>query len=153
MTQMTQSSLSTQNKKLGARVMENTEHLAPLCQTHENVRLNTAGLTSEAIAAPTDAHRFDAPTSLRKLRERHNKKRRQRFQQSRLTQWRAEIVALRQAGASYREIKAWLSAEKRIKLAHTDVLRFLKKLPEICEVESTTMHDISEIAGEETDHA
>ncbi len=139
---MTEQTLQNQKLKIVAPATKNEGTPTPLCQTQKNTSFNTAGLGLEEVAAPTGKHQFDAPTSLRRLRERNNKKRRQR--------WRAEIVELRHAGASYREIKAWLGAEKRIKVEHTDVLRFLKKLPEM---QSTENSIVSELVEENENHA
>lgn len=54
------------------------------------------------------------------------------FHRSRLEKFRAELVALRNAGASYPELTIWLRQEKRIKMAHTTIMRYLKQLPEVC---------------------
>lgn len=119
------------NKKIGTPMGAKRPPAAPLCQTRKNARANTAGQGFVVVRAPIYVHQFDAPLSLQTVRLRRSKKRRQRFHRSRLTQWRAEIVELRQAGGSYREIKTWLAIEKRIKVSHTDILRFVKKLPEM----------------------
>ncbi|MCD6047081.1 MAG: hypothetical protein K0S08_728 [Gammaproteobacteria bacterium] len=148
--QMTEQTLQNQKQQTVVLATNNEEHPAPLCQTREIARINTAGLDLKKVAAPTGKHQFDAPTSLIRLRERNNKKRRQRYQQSRLSHWRAEIVELRKAGASYREIQAWLAAERRIKVEHTDVLRFLKKLPEM---QSTENNIVSKLVEENENHA
>ena len=147
---MTEQTLQNQKQQTVVLATNNEEYPDPLCQTRKNARINTARLGLESVAAPTSKHQFDAPTSLKQLRERNNKKRRQRYQQSRLSHWQAEIVELRNAGASYREIKAWLAVEKRIKVEHTDVLRFLKKLPEM---KSTENNILSELTGEDEGHA
>ena len=128
---MTEENNHDTSKKIGTSVRAKCLPAAPLCQTRKNARTNTAGQRFVAMRAPTDTHQFDAPLSLQALRLQRHKKRRQRFHRSRLTQWRAEIVELRQAGASYREIKMWLAMQKRITVSHTDVLRFVKKLPEM----------------------
>ncbi len=76
-------------------------------------------------------HHFNATTALEMVRERKKIQQRKSYSQSRLTKLRAELVALRQAGASYREITLWLRHHKRIKLTHTTVMRYLEKLPEL----------------------
>lgn len=52
------------------------------------------------------------------------------YRRSRLDRFRAELVGLRNSGASYPELALWLR-EKRIRVAHTTVMRFLVKLREV----------------------
>lgn len=73
---------------------------------------------------------FNAPEILQQLRQRQAIKRRRQFRHSRLMRVRAELVALRQAGGSYRELAAWLRQSHHIKIAHTSVMRYLTQLPE-----------------------
>ncbi len=49
----------------------------------------------------------------------------------RLRHHRAELVAMRRAGASYLSIAAWLRTEHRIRTTHTTVMRYLGSLPEM----------------------
>lgn len=56
---------------------------------------------------------------------------RRQYRRSRLTRYRAELVALRDSGASYPQLAQWLRSEKRIHVAHTTVMRFLHQLPEV----------------------
>ena len=79
-------------------------------------------------------HHFDATVSLKKVRELKSIRRRKLYQRSRLAKLRAELVLLRKEGASYREISLWLCQTQRIKMAHTTVMRYLKKLPETKEI-------------------
>lgn len=78
-------------------------------------------------------HHLNAPVLLNILRQQNKIRKRKLYTQSRLTKLRAELVALRQAGASYREISRWLRQQKRIKITHTTVMRYLEKLPEFKE--------------------
>lgn len=55
------------------------------------------------------------------------------YQNSRLTKLRAELVLLRNEGASFCEITLWLRKTKRIKVTHTTVMPYLEKLPELKE--------------------
>lgn len=73
---------------------------------------------------------FNAPEILQQIRQRQAIKRRRQFQYSRLTRVRAELVALRSAGGSYRELAQWLRQTHRIKVTHTTVMRYLTQLPE-----------------------
>lgn len=62
--------------------------------------------------------------------ERQRMNRRPRYRRSTLAQYRAEIVQLRQSGASLAEIQEWLS-QRRTKANRSTISRFLKKLPEL----------------------
>jgi IS30 family transposase len=74
---------------------------------------------------------FNAPNELAEIRNQRVARRRKTYQHSRLIKLRTEIVSLRKSGASFREIALWLRQTKRIKMAHTSVMRYLAKLPEI----------------------
>lgn len=50
---------------------------------------------------------------------------------SKLMQYRTELVALRKAGGSYRELVRWLRKAHRLKIDHTTVRRYLVQLPEL----------------------
>lgn len=76
-------------------------------------------------------HMIDAQAELDAVRRRREIARRKRFTRSRLDRFRAELVELRRAGASYPELAEWLRREKRTKVSHTTVMRFLKQLPEM----------------------
>lgn len=78
-------------------------------------------------------HHFDATVELKKIRHHKSLQRRKMYQKSRLTKLRAELVLLRNEGASFREITLWLRQTKRIKVTHTTVMRYLEKLPELKE--------------------
>lgn len=74
---------------------------------------------------------FDAKETLTNIQQYRRTIRRQRYARSKLQRYRAELVQLRQAGASYGDLIMWLKKEKRMKTTHTTVMRFLKKLPEM----------------------
>ncbi len=84
-------------------------------------------------------HPFNAPEILQQIRRRQAVKRRRQFQASRLTRVRAELVALRQAGGSYRELTHWLRQTHRIKVTHTSVMRYLAQLPECQEIKDAEL--------------
>lgn len=71
---------------------------------------------------------FDAPAELEKIRKRKIISRKKCYQFSRLKKLRTEIILLRETGASFREIRLWLRHTKRIKIAHTTIMRFLEKI-------------------------
>ena len=75
---------------------------------------------------------FDPDAALAALREhRAAAKRRRTWGKSRLVPYRAELVKLRAAGASFTELAEWLRREKRVKMDPSSVRRFLQKLPEL----------------------
>ena len=69
------------------------------------------------------------------LRDHRADARRKRHRPSKLARHRAELVALRQAGASYRELAHWLRRERRVRTDPTTIRRYLIQLPEVSEVE------------------
>lgn len=74
---------------------------------------------------------FNAAVELTALKEQRKTMRQKVYRKSRLTRYRAELVALKNAGASLNDIALWLRQKKRIKVSHTTVMRFLAKLPEL----------------------
>jgi len=78
-------------------------------------------------------HSIHAQEELARIRRHKALSRRKSYRVSRLSRFRAELVELRRAGASYPELAAWLRRQKRTKVSHTTVMRYLKKLPEMAE--------------------
>ena len=78
-------------------------------------------------------HPFDASSEIEELQQKRKTKRRKRYTPSQLKKYRAEIVALKKNGASYRLIAEWLALKKHLKVSHTTVIRFAKSLPELKE--------------------
>ncbi|HVV69580.1 MAG TPA: hypothetical protein VHE99_11225 [Gammaproteobacteria bacterium] len=76
---------------------------------------------------------FDVTHELEQVRSYKRLRKRKAYAKSRLNRCRAELVALRKAGASYRELVFWLRLNKRIKISHSSVQRYLVQLPEIQE--------------------
>lgn len=77
---------------------------------------------------------MDAPqakATLLAMRERKIDLRKVPFRHSTLHRWRAELVQLRLAGASYCELAEWLRSTKRRKYDPTTVRRYLIQLPEL----------------------
>lgn len=81
-------------------------------------------------------HLFNAADELTRIRELRTIRRRKTYTNSRLEKYRTELVTMRQHGASYRELTLWLKTH-RININHTNVMRYLKKLPEL--------HQLSEV--------
>lgn len=75
--------------------------------------------------------KFDAQAEIKKLRIRKQLSKKKHYHKSRLHCYRVELVQMRMNGASYPELALWLRLEKRIKVAHTTVMRYLQKLPEM----------------------
>ena len=74
---------------------------------------------------------MDATAELAAIRTRRRDLRRVAYRHSKLTRYRAKLVELRQAGASYRELARWLRTEKRRRIDPTTIRRFLVQLPEL----------------------
>lgn len=93
-------------------------------------------------------HQFDAAKTLQDIRNYRTICKRKAYQQSRLQKYRAEVVALRKQGGSFREIAMWLKKDKHCKVTHTTIMRYLKSLPEL---NLTTTKETKR--DEETNHA
>jgi hypothetical protein len=76
-------------------------------------------------------HHFDAPSELNCIRQYRNLRKRKAYQHSRLQKFRVELIGMRKAGGSFRELSLWLRKIKRIKVTHTTVMRYLAQLPEL----------------------
>lgn len=76
---------------------------------------------------------FNATTELEDIRHYRNIRKHKTYHLSRLAKCRAELVAMRKQGGSYRELALWLEKKKRMKVTHTTVMRYLAKLPELKE--------------------
>ena len=76
---------------------------------------------------------LNAQAELAALRARRTAAQRKTYRVSRLARYRAELVALRRAGASYPELAEWLRRKRRCKVHHTTVMRYLQGLPELQE--------------------
>lgn len=74
---------------------------------------------------------FDATEELDALRKRKALSRKRRFRKNRLERYRAELITLRQSGASYRELSDWIRMNKRWRVNHTVIRRWMIKLPEL----------------------
>lgn len=71
---------------------------------------------------------FDAAGVLLGIREsRAVRRKRITWGRSKLSKYRAELVLMRNAGAKYADLQFWLRKSKRIKVARSTIMRFLKK--------------------------
>ena len=85
---------------------------------------------SEETQSETPA--FDANKALDTVRqERGERRHRRTWGKSKLVRHRAELVKLRQAGASLSEIVHWLKTAHRMKADKSTVSRYLATLPEM----------------------
>ena len=76
--------------------------------------------------------KFDAGAVLTAIKaHRAMAKHRSTWGRSRLVKHRAELVHMRQQGASFGDLVVWLRKEKRLKVERSTVKRYLDKLPEI----------------------
>lgn len=79
---------------------------------------------------PDAARKKFAEETLAALRATLKDKRKPRFRKSKLEPYRVNLVALRRAGATYRELVYWLRTEHRVRVDHTSVRRYLLGLRE-----------------------
>lgn len=73
---------------------------------------------------------FDADSVLIDLRRRQALTRRRKYRRSRLDRYRAELVKLRNAGASLALMKLWLQ-DRRLAVSRSTISRYLGRLPEL----------------------
>lgn len=76
---------------------------------------------------------LDPTAELAAIQQRRKIARRQPYRSSKLTRYRAELVKLRRAGASYPDLVTWLRTHHRLRVSHTTVLRYLRELPEMAD--------------------
>ncbi len=80
----------------------------------------------------TKNHRtFNAQIEVEQIRARRTEARRKLYRKSRLDKYRAELVAMKRAGASCADLVEWLRLLHRCKVNRSSVDRYLKKLPEL----------------------
>jgi hypothetical protein len=69
---------------------------------------------------------FDPQAELAKVQQRRQMAQRKAYRRSKADRWRAELVELRRAGASYEDLRAWLRS-KRLHIAKSSLMRCLKE--------------------------
>jgi hypothetical protein len=74
---------------------------------------------------------FNALIEIEKIRARRTEARRKLYRKSRLDKYRAELFAMKQAGASCADLVEWLRVYHRCKVNRSTIDRYLKKLPEL----------------------
>ena len=85
-----------------------------------------------------ESRTFDAQTEVEQIRLRRAEARRKLYRKSRLDKYRAELVAMKQAGASGADLAEWLRVNRRLKVHRSSVDRCLKKLPELQRAQTFT---------------
>lgn len=78
-----------------------------------------------------DKETFDAQKEVKRIRALRAETRRRRYRRSRLERYRAELAAMRRAGASCGDLAVWLRVMHRCRINRSSVDRYLKKLPEM----------------------
>lgn len=78
-----------------------------------------------------DRETFDAQVEVERIRARRAEARRRLYRRSRLDRYRAELVAMKRAGASCADLVEWLRVKHRCRINRSSVDRYLKKLPEL----------------------
>jgi hypothetical protein len=73
---------------------------------------------------------FDVTSELAIIRARRKMMRRQRYRSSRLDEYRAELLQLREAGATLADIALWLR-QRRIRVAISTISRWLRLCREV----------------------
>lgn len=82
-----------------------------------------------------DNETFNAQAEVERIRVRRTEARRKLYRKSRLDKYRAELVAMKQAGASCADLVEWLRISHRLKTHRSSIDRYLKKLPELAQPE------------------
>ena len=73
---------------------------------------------------------FDAQAEVTRIHSRRAVARRKHYRKSRLDRYRAELVAMRRAGASCADLAEWLRI-RRCRIHRSSIDRYLKRLPEL----------------------
>lgn len=71
---------------------------------------------------------FDARAELDRIRSSRAEARRKIFRKSRLDKYRFELIAMRQAGASFADLAEWLRINRRCRICRSTIARYLQKL-------------------------
>ena len=79
---------------------------------------------------------FNPTAEVETIRARRAEARRKLYRKSRLDKYRAELVAMKQAGASCADLVEWLRVNHRCKVNRSSIDRYLKKLPELKRTET-----------------
>jgi len=78
---------------------------------------------------PIKNETFDAHAEVNRIRIRRAEARRKLYRKSRLDKYRAELFAMKEAGASCADLVEWLRVKHRCRINRSSVDRYLKKNP------------------------
>ena len=92
---------------------------------------------------------FDALAEVERIRARRAEARRKLYRKSRLDKYRAELVAMKQAGASCADLAEWLRVNHRCKVNRSSIDRYLRKLPELNEAQSVGVEQETTLSEED----
>lgn len=98
------------------------------------LRFDTAGRDNDGEHAPMSTQHFNAAIEIQEMRQKRKIRRKKIYTHSSLQKYRVEIIELLKHGASFRMVAEWLRFKKHLKVSHTTVMRFAKKLLECQEV-------------------
>jgi hypothetical protein len=73
---------------------------------------------------------FDALAEVERIRARRTEARRKLYRKSNLDRYRAELMAMKRAGASCADLVEWLRVSHRCKIHRSSIHRYLKKFAE-----------------------
>jgi len=73
---------------------------------------------------------FDALAEVERSRARRTEARRKLYRKSNLDRYRAELMAMKRAGASCADLVEWLRVSHRCKIHRSSIHRYLKKFAE-----------------------
>ena len=90
---------------------------------------------------------FDAQAEVEGIRDRRAVARRKLYRKSRLDKYRAELVTMRQVGASCADLAEWLRVRHRLKMNRSSIDRYLKKLPELNRTQPETVEPTTILSG------
>lgn len=92
---------------------------------------------------------FDPVAEVERIRARRAEARRKLYRKSRLDKYRAELVAMKQAGASCADLAEWLRVSHRCKVNRSSIDRYLKKLPELNEAQVVAVEQETNLSEED----
>ena len=76
---------------------------------------------------PLKNETFNAQAEVNRIRARRAEARRKLYRKSRLDKYRAELFAMKEAGASCADLVEWLRVSHRCRINRSSVDRYLKK--------------------------
>ena len=81
-----------------------------------------------------ESETFNPLDELSEIKALRALQRRKQYRKSKLERYRAELVAMRRAGASCQDLATWLKVKHRMKIHRSSVDRYLATLPELAAI-------------------